>query len=97
MGEKADRSLAADSSEAEATPQVADSSGVVAAGRGDRERLRAGEITKDEYLDRSVERATAHLEGRLEAGKLEAMRQLLRAELESDPFLAALTSQATDA
>lgn len=93
MGQKADEVLQVD-------PEVevdglGGSSGVVEAGQGDRARLVAGQITRAQYLDLSVQRATAHLEGTLEMGRLAAMREILRAELEHDPFLDSLVSRAT--
>lgn len=58
------------------------------------ERLRAGEIDVERYLDLKVEAATAHLEG-IPAAQLESIRSSLRQRLSSDPALAALVKQAT--
>jgi hypothetical protein len=58
------------------------------------ERLRAGEIDLDRYLDLKVNEATVHLQG-LRAHELEGLRTLLRQQLESDRALANLVEQAT--
>jgi hypothetical protein len=58
------------------------------------ERLRAGEIDLDRYLDLKVDDATAHLQG-LRAHEMESLRTLLREQLSSDPGLVELVQQAT--
>jgi hypothetical protein len=58
------------------------------------ERLRAGEIDLDRYLDLKVDDATAHLRG-LRAHEMESLRTLLREQLSSDPGLVELVQQAT--
>jgi len=57
------------------------------------ERLRAGDIDRDGYLDLKVHEATAHLEG-LRPEDLDAVRAVLRGQLESEPALMHLVSQA---
>ncbi len=58
------------------------------------EKLRAGEIDLDRYLDLKVNDATAHLGG-LRAHEMEGLRSLLREQLTSDPSLVDLVQQAT--
>ena len=58
------------------------------------DRLRAGEIDLDRYLDLKVDDATAHLHG-LGTHELESLRSLLREQLSSDPGLVDLVQQAT--
>jgi hypothetical protein len=57
------------------------------------ERLRAGEIDVDGYVDLKVEQATAHLRG-LPSAQIEAIRGTLRQQAASDPALADLVQQA---
>jgi hypothetical protein len=59
------------------------------------ERLRAGEIDRDGYLDLKVDDATAHLSG-LHPEELDAVKTVLRGQLASDPALVELVRQATD-
>jgi hypothetical protein len=61
---------------------------------GPLERLRAGEIDLDRYLDLKVDEATRHLAG-LRAHEVEGLRSLLRQQLASDPSLVELVQQAT--
>jgi len=58
------------------------------------ERLRAGEIDLDGYLDLKVDQATAHLHG-LGAHEMDGLRLALRQQLVGDPSLAALVESAT--
>ena len=58
------------------------------------DRLRAGEIDLDRYLDLKVNEATTHLRG-LRASELEGIRSILREQLAGDPALADLVRQAT--
>jgi hypothetical protein len=58
------------------------------------ERLRAGEIDVDRYVDLKVEQATSHLSG-LRPHDLDAIRAALRVQVASDPVLADLVQQAT--
>jgi hypothetical protein len=53
------------------------------------ERLRAGEIDANGYIDAKVNEATAHL-GTLPAAELDAIRSTLRERLSGDPTLADL-------
>jgi hypothetical protein len=64
------------------------------AATGPLDRLRAGEIDLDRYLDLKVDEATRHLAG-LRAHEMEGLRTLLRQQLASDPALAELVQQAT--
>lgn len=57
-------------------------------------RVRSGEISVDAYLDAKVASATAHLEG-LSASQIDTVRQLLRAQLATDPLLVDLVHAAT--
>ncbi len=53
------------------------------------DRLRAGHIGLDAYLDAKVNEATAHLSG-LPAERVAAIRETLREQLATDPALADL-------
>jgi hypothetical protein len=78
-------------------PKAAASTSVEAVapkGVGALERLRAGEIDLDGYLDLKVNEATAHLHG-LRATELEGVRALLRDQIARDPALAELVQIAT--
>jgi hypothetical protein len=57
--------------------------------RGALERLRAGEIDVDGYVDAKVQEATAHL-GPLPAARLDEIRAALRDRMTGDPALAEL-------
>jgi uncharacterized protein (DUF2342 family) len=57
--------------------------------RGALERLRAGEIDVDGYVDAKVHEATAHL-GVLPPARLDEIRAALRDRMRSDPALAEL-------
>jgi len=61
------------------------------------DRLRAGEISVDQYLDRKVEEGTAHLDGKLSTEQLEFVKNSLREQLSSDPVLVDLVRSATGA
>jgi hypothetical protein len=61
----------------------------VEAARGALERLRAGEIDVNGYVDAKVQEATAHL-GVLPPARLEEIRAALRDRMSSDPALAEL-------
>jgi hypothetical protein len=58
------------------------------------ERLRAGEIDANGYLDQKVDEATAHL-GKLPPAELDAIRSALRDRLSNDPALVDLFRTAT--
>jgi uncharacterized protein (DUF2342 family) len=66
----------------------------VQAPRGALERLRAGEVDVDGYLDLKVDEATAHL-ATLPPGELHALRSALRDRLATDPALVDLVRTAT--
>jgi hypothetical protein len=59
------------------------------------QRLGRGEITLDEYLRLRVEQGVAHLRALLPEADLDIIRETLRAQLVTDPRLAALVRQAT--
>ena len=73
---------------------AAGTSEVSAASKSDAARVRAGEISIDQYLDLKVNEATHHLEG-LGAENLSAIKSMLRDQLASDPALADLVKSAT--
>ena len=58
------------------------------------ERLRAGQIDMNGYLDLKVENATAHLQG-LSPTELGNLKEMLREQIASDPTLVDLVKQAT--
>ena len=60
------------------------------------EQLRAGRIDVNGYVDCKVEEATVHLRG-LGAKELSALKEILRAQIVSDPALADLVTQAAGA
>lgn len=62
---------------------------------GPLERLRAGEVDVQGYLDLKVHEATAHL-STLPPIELEALRAALRDRLATDPALVDLVRTATD-
>jgi hypothetical protein len=72
----------------------AEQAGAVAPARTALERLRAGEIDAQQYVDAKVGDATAHLQG-LPAVELEAIRKALRERLTTDPALVDLVRGAT--
>ncbi len=67
---------------------------VAAPGVGALDRLRAGEIDLDGYLDLKVNEATAHLQG-MRAPEIEGIRAMLRDQIAGDPALADLVQRAT--
>ncbi len=73
----------------------ADASGVVPSGSSDHARLRNGELAAQAFLDLQVERALAPYLSTLEPALIDAMRQVLAAQLEQDPLLAELAARAT--
>jgi uncharacterized protein (DUF2342 family) len=68
--------------------------GAVEAARTALDRLRAGEVDVNGYVDLKVDEATAHL-GKLPAVELDALRRTLRERLSSDPTLSELVRTAT--
>ena len=70
--------------------------GAVEAPRTALERLRAGEIDVNGYVDLKVDEATTHLKA-LPPGELEQVRSALRDRLATDPGLVDLVRQATGA
>jgi hypothetical protein len=75
-------------------PQAAGAADAVAGPRTALERLRAGEIDANGYLDQKVDEATAHLR-RLPPAELAAIRSALRDRMSSDPALVDLFRTAT--
>lgn len=76
----------------DATSDV-DSSGVAESGSSDRKQFLSGVLTRDQFLDLQVERATKHLEGTMADSRLATLREMLRLQLELDPVLAGLASR----
>lgn len=68
--------------------------GAVEAPRTAMERLRAGEVDVNGYVDLKVHEATAHL-GALPPGELDQIRSALRDRLATDPGLVELVRKAT--
>lgn len=59
------------------------------------QRLDAGDISVDEYLDLQVNEAVAHLDGKLPTNQLEFVRESLREQLTEDPVLVELVRRTT--
>jgi hypothetical protein len=82
----------------EVNPQRAAATGpaapIEAQGVGALDRLRAGEIDLDGYLDLKVNEATAHLRG-MRAAEIDGIRAVLRDQIAGDPALAELVQRAT--
>jgi hypothetical protein len=57
------------------------------------ERLRAGEISLDQYLDDRVAAAAAHLRGRVSEEQLKAACEVLREQLLADPVMVELVQR----
>lgn len=68
-----------------------------AAGASAVERVRAGALSVDQYLDIKVNEATAHLDGKLSADHLAFVRASLREQLAADPVLVELVQKAAGA
>jgi hypothetical protein len=77
-------------------PAPAPQAGAVEAPRTAMERLRAGEIDVNGYVDMKVHEATAHL-ATLPPAELDQLRSALRDRLASDPGLVELVRKATGA
>jgi hypothetical protein len=58
------------------------------------ERLKAGDIDVDQYVDLKVDQATAHLRG-VPRAQMDAIRAMLREQVASDPALVDLVRAAT--
>ncbi len=58
------------------------------------EKLRAGKIDVDQYVELKLDHATSHLQG-LHADELGAVREVLRDKIVQDPQLVDLVRQAT--
>lgn len=59
------------------------------------ERLQAGELSLDEYMDTRVEKAVAHLSQVLPADQLQLLKEQLKEQLQHDPTLEVLLKRAT--
>lgn len=59
------------------------------------EQLDAGTLSVEEYLDLQVDRAVAHLEGKLPKNQLDFVRETLREQLGEDPVLVELVRRTT--
>ena len=59
------------------------------------DKVRSGDITLDQYLDRKVEEATQHLAGCASPEQLSFIKSSLREQLASDPVLVDLVRAAT--
>ena len=57
------------------------------------ERLRAGEIDVNRYVDLKVDEATAHLDG-MRPAQLDAVKKMLRDQIATDPALVDLVKHA---
>jgi hypothetical protein len=70
-----------------------DVSGEVEKTESDRDLFMRGELERDEFISREVERALAHLAGELSSERLEMMRVLLSEEMRESPVFSDLLSQ----
>lgn len=61
------------------------------------DRVRAGDISIDEYLDSKVNEATAHLSGKLSPDQLAFVQDSLREQIAADPVLVELVRGAAGA
>jgi hypothetical protein len=61
------------------------------------DRVRSGEISVSEYLDRKVSEVTSHLVDRLSPDQLAFVQENLREQLSTDPVLVDLVKAATGA
>lgn len=77
----------------EAPSPGVDESGTVPSGESEQSLLQAGKITVEEFIEMSVDRALAHLRGEIDEERLDMMREVLRAQLEQDPYLSSLVAQ----
>lgn len=59
------------------------------------ERLHAGEMSLDEYMDTRVEKAVAHVSKLLTPEQLEQLKAQLKEQLENDPTAGLLLQRAT--
>ena len=61
----------------------------------DLERLQAGEISLDDYLQTRADKAVAHLESVVSADQLSIIKEQLVHQMKQDPSVAALVQRAT--
>jgi hypothetical protein len=61
------------------------------------DKVRAGELSLDGYLDQRVAEATRHLDGKLPASDLADIQKMLRSQLATDPTLIEMVRAATGA
>lgn len=59
------------------------------------QQLQRGEITLDEFLDRRVELALAHIRGRVSEERLVMLREVMREHVRTDPVVVELVRRAT--
>lgn len=59
------------------------------------ERLQAGEISLDDYLQTRADKAVAHLETMLPKDQLDVVKEQLINQMKQDPTVAALVQRAT--
>ncbi len=60
------------------------------------DRLQAGQVTQEQYLDIKAEQAVAHLVGQLPAEQVDLIRATLRDQLSTDPLFERLVRQVVD-
>lgn len=58
-------------------------------------RVRSGELTLEAYLEWRVEDALQHLKGRLAEDHLDALRDVMREQIEADPVVREMIRQLT--
>jgi hypothetical protein len=78
-----------------ASKQAASAKPSGAPGSEELQKLRRGEMTFEEYLDYRAARAVDYLRSTVSEEQLELVRETVRAQLESDPNLAALIRRVT--
>lgn len=79
--------------EAPVTTATSGASGV--AGSSPAEQVRRGEMSMESYLDLRVNEATRHLEGKLGAGDLARVQEMLRSQIANDPLIQEMVKAAT--
>ncbi|WP_394833608.1 hypothetical protein LVJ94_44585 [Pendulispora rubella] len=79
---------------AETAGSVGGAGAVEGAAASPLEKLRAGQIDLNGYLDLKLDQATAHLQG-LAPAHLDAIKKALREQLTTDPMLADLVKRAS--
>lgn len=59
------------------------------------QRLQSGELTLDEYLDIRVEKALAHVKGRMSEERYQMLRDVMREHIRTDPVCAEMARRVT--